>query len=128
MVLASIVDDVIGTTTSSRFRRVVPIRFGIFFPVCRQKMENTTLGKAFLAFACVLLAYYTVLLIGLPFLPDDPVQPLLQVRRFFPSASHALLAPCLVGTVVFVPLLLRAYYLVQQDRRLEQQSRPLKGR
>lgn len=80
-------------------------------------MQNWLYGRVVLSVTLVLLSYYTLWVIALPFVDDDYN----FLVQFFPPVEVALGIPALLGTITFVGLFLRAYYLVVQDRKLENQ-------
>ncbi len=77
-------------------------------------MEVRVVGRLHLAAAAIFFVYYSLWVIGTPFV--DPAYRRLWSRAF-PPPSHALLAPAVLSTAVFLTLLGRAYYLVSENRR-----------
>ncbi|TRY62824.1 hypothetical protein TCAL_16554 [Tigriopus californicus] len=71
-------------------------------------------GQCQLGVVALVLVYYTLCVIGLPFV-EPAYRP--WIEPWFPSPSTALAWPALIGTVVAVTLWGRAYQLVRQDRR-----------
>ena len=78
-------------------------------------METQTKGYINISLALVFFIYYTLWVIGLPFV-DPEYAPL--VHRFFPPVELALGVPCLVGGTLFLLLLAKSYYMVCQDRKV----------
>jgi len=77
-------------------------------------VESRWAGRAYLTLSVAFLAYYTLWVLGLPFV-EPSYFPL--VKPFFPwPVSVALGLPALTGTLLFGGLLARAYWLVRLDR------------
>jgi len=70
-------------------------------------------GILSLAIVGTFFIYYTVLIVGFPFLH----QPYLSsIQRFFPSSETGLLVPAITGSLVSTYLFLKSYSLVRADR------------
>ena len=82
-------------------------------------VQNALLGRITLGLLAVLFSYYTLWVVGLPFVEADYL-PL--ASALFPPVELALGVPAGLGTVVVLSLLARAYYLVCKDRRREKQQ------
>jgi len=81
------------------------------------KMENRTVGQLNLFLVGLAFAYYTAWIIGLPFVDEDYL-PL--VKPFFPLGPEwGLGVPCVLMTIICVPLFIRTYQLVKEDREAE---------
>lgn len=83
----------------------------------RTLLENRQYGFCVLIFTSIILFYYTLWVIVLPFVDEDYLP---HVARFFPPIHLAFAIPLGLGTFVGVLLFSRAFYLVSQDRREEQ--------
>jgi len=79
-------------------------------------MENRQYGICMLTFTAIILIYYTLWVIVLPFV-DEEYLPF--ISRFFPTVYLAFAIPLGFGTCVSLALFSRAYFLVLQDRREE---------
>ncbi len=79
-------------------------------------LENSTLGRINLFLVAVLVAYYSLWVIGLPFVEPEYRD---FAAAFFPPVELALAIPAALGSTVFLVLLARAYWLVRQDRNEE---------
>ncbi len=77
-------------------------------------LESQFLGRLILGGTLLLFAYYTLWVIGLPFVDAEYKK---SVSAFFPPVELALGIPSLLGTILFGALFLRAYYLVRLDRK-----------
>jgi len=84
--------------------------------------NNRDFAYCVLGFTSVILIYYTMWVILLPFVEEDYLP---AVARFFPPIHLAFCIPVGIGTFISLLLLSRAFYLVRQDRREEVQR--LKG-
>lgn len=73
-------------------------------------------GLTVLLLAGLFLLYYTVWVVGLPFVHESYL-PTLQ--RFFPPQHLALSVPLCLGSSLSLLLFARAYFLVYQDRKLD---------
>lgn len=80
------------------------------------QLENRDVGRATLVITAVVFTYYTLWVIGLPFVDAEYKE---TVEAFFPPVQLALVIPSFVGTVTFTALIARAYYLVLVDRRAD---------
>lgn len=78
-------------------------------------VENRTLGIINLTLVALFLTYYTLWIIGLPFV-EEPYLDL--ARKAFPiPPTVGLGVPCLTAAIMIGALGFRAYHLVQKDRR-----------
>ena len=83
------------------------------------KMETRIKGAIYIVFSLLFFIYYTLWVIGLPFL-DEEYAPL--IHKFFPPVELALGIPCLVFGILFAFLLGQAYLMVCRDRKLYNKS------
>jgi len=99
--------------------------------------NNRDFAYCVLGFTSVILIYYTMWVILLPFVEEDylPAVARFSIRdiykriylyqfayfRFFPPIHLAFCIPVGIGTFISLLLLSRAFYLVRQDRREEVQ-------
>jgi len=74
------------------------------------------LGFTGLTLSLLFVLYYTLWIIGLPFVQPEYQQ---LVSSFFPPISIGLGVPAAIGTTAFLFLFLEAYYLVCKDRALD---------
>jgi len=79
-------------------------------------ISSRTRGIAGLSIVGLFIGYYTLWIIGLPFVEEE-YRPF--VARFFPSVSVGLGLPASIGSFVLAFLFIKAYSLVLQDRALE---------
>lgn len=79
-------------------------------------IENRDLGKLCLTLTGIAFFYYTLWVIVLPFVDEEYKA---QISAYFPPLPLAFIIPSLIGTSVFVALLIRAYQLVLLDRKLD---------
>ena len=82
-------------------------------------MENRIKGCINIGFSLLFFTYYTLWVIGLPFV-DDEYAPI--VHKLFPPVELALGIPCLVFGIVFLVLLVQAYLMVCRDRKLNNKA------
>ena len=73
-------------------------------------MESRTVGIINLSLAGIFFLYFTIIVIVLPFVESE------EVKSYFPPVELMLGIPTLLGTVIILSLLARAYYLVRKDR------------
>lgn len=73
-----------------------------------------------LTIATILLVYYGAWVLALPFIDTEYLP---GVSWMFPAIHLAILIPLGIGCVVSVLLFLRAFYLVNKDRRQAAQER-----
>jgi len=73
-----------------------------------------------LSVTAVFLLYYSLWVLGLPFVDEDYLP---AVSWLFPAIHLAFVVPLGLGTAVFVTLFCRVLYLVTEDRRQEQRLR-----
>ena len=80
-------------------------------------MESRAVGWLNLTLVSILFSYYTAWVVLLPFV-DEAYLPL--AKKAFPlGPEYALGIPCALAAAVCLPLLLRAYQLVRQDREAD---------
>ena len=79
-------------------------------------IENQLLGQLWLTLTGLLFLYYTLWVIGLPFVEEDYKEAL---ASYFPPLELALGVPAFLGSTLFLSLLLRAYQLTLMDRQLD---------
>ena len=82
-------------------------------------MENRIKGYINIGVSTLLFIYYTLWVIGLPFVDDEHAK---LVNKFFPPVEFALGIPCLIFVSIFLVLLAQAYKLVCRDRKLNNKS------
>ena len=80
------------------------------------QMECQVKGYLNIALALTFLTYYTLWVIGLPFVDTESAY---LVDKLFPPVEIALGVPCLVFGIIFLGLLCEAYYMVCRDRRID---------
>ena len=78
-------------------------------------MENRTKGSIYIGISSLFFIYYTLWVIGLPFL-DEEYAPL--IHKYFPPVELALGIPCLVFGIIFIFIFAKAYILVCRDRKM----------
>ncbi len=79
-------------------------------------IENRDIGRFWLIIASLGFFYYTLWVIGLPFVDEDYKA---TVSQFFPPLELALIIPSAIGSIVFIALVARAYHLVRLSRRAD---------
>ena len=82
-------------------------------------MENVTKGYINIGISAFFFTYYTLWVIGLPFVDKEHEA---LVHQFFPPVEYALGVPCLVFGAVFLTLLVNAYLMVCRDRTMQNKS------
>lgn len=75
-------------------------------------------GKAILIVTCILFLYYTIWVIGLPFIDDS------RIRSFFGSHNVALLVPAISGLCFVGGLILFTVYHVKPYFSYSKLSKP----
>ena len=79
-------------------------------------MENRIKGYINITLTLLFLTYYTLWVIGLPFVDAEYAS---IVHKIFPPVEFALGIPCLIVGNVFLILLGQAYYMVIKDRKVD---------
>jgi len=82
-------------------------------------MENRIKGCINIGVSSLFFIYYTLWVIGLPFV-DDEYAPI--INKFFPPVELALGIPCLIFGMIFLVLLAQAYKMVCRDRKSNNKS------
>ena len=82
-------------------------------------MENVTKGYINISISAFFFTYYTLWVIGLPFIDKEHEA---LVHQFFPPVEYALGVPCLVFGATFLALLVNAYLMVCRDRTMQNKS------
>jgi len=80
--------------------------------------NNKNFALCVLVLTAAVLLYYSLWVLGLPFVNE---QYLPSVERLFPAIHLAFVIPMGLGCFVSLLLFSRAFYLVSQDRREEQE-------